>query len=344
MQKKPNALMKAVIPVAGAGTRLRPLTYTQPKPLIPVAGKPIISFIIDQLVAVGVEDFVFIIGYLGEKIKDYVEQNYPQLKKEFVTQERRLGSAHAIWTASEFIKDADELVIFFGDIIVDVDFGKLVYAEHSTLAVRKVKDPREYGVVEYDLEDPEKKGFVKKVVEKPKIPKSNMAMVGFYKIKEVELFVQALDYNISHNVRTKGEFPLTDALMYMIEKGVLFQTIQVDNWYNCGKKEVLLEANSIMLEKKGFASKDLPEYENSIIIPPVSIGRSCRISNSIVGPHVTIGNNARISNTILKDSIIGNYASLNEVVLQKSVIGNDTAITGLKQSLNIGDNTEIDFS
>lgn len=344
MQKNPSALMKAVIPVAGAGTRLRPLTYTQPKPLIPVAGKPIISFIIDQLVAVGVEDFVFIIGYLGEKIKDYVEQHYPNLKKEFVTQERRLGSAHAIWTAQEYLKDASELVIFFGDIIVDVDFSKIVNAKHSTLGVIKVKDPREYGVVEFDFERPENQFFVKKVIEKPKIPKSNMAMVGFYKIKEVDLLLKALDYNISHNVRTKGEFPLTDALMRMIEQGVLFQTFQVDNWYNCGKRDVLLEANSIMLEKKGFASKNLPEYDNSIIIPPVSIGRNCRISNSIIGPHVTIGNNARISNTILKDSIIGNYASLNEVALQKSVIGNDTAITGLKQSLNIGDNTEIDFS
>lgn len=335
--------MKAIIPVAGAGTRLRPLTYTQPKPLIPVAGKPIISFIIDSLVDVGVDDFVFVIGYLGEKIIAYVDQQYPQLKKTFVNQDMRLGSAHAIWTASEHFKQAEEVIIFFGDTIIDVDFRKIIDSPHSTLCVRKVQDPWEYGVVEYDFVEGNTKKVIR-VVEKPKIPKSNMAMVGFYKIKEVALLVDALSHNINQNIRTKGEFPLTDALMRMIENGVNFKTITVDNWYNCGKKDVLLEANSILLNKKGYASEDLPNYQNSIIIPPVSIGRNCRIQNSIIGPHVTIGNNARIENAILKDSIIGNYASIQEVVLLKSVIGNDTAITGLRQSLNIGDNTEIDFS
>lgn len=216
-------------------------------------------------------------------------------------------------------------------------------APYCTLGIQKVKDPREYGVVEFDI-DGEDPSTVIRVVEKPKIPKSNMAMVGFYKIKNVDLLIEALNYNIDHNIRTKGEFPLTDALMRMIEQGIIFKTIQVDNWYNCGKKEVLLEANSILLNKKEFASTDLPTYDNSIIIPPVSIGHNCRIENSIIGPHVTIGDNARINNAILKDSIIGNFASIQEVVLQKSVIGNDTMITGLRQSLNIGDNTEIDFS
>ena len=335
--------MKAVIPVAGAGTRLRPLTYTQPKPLIPVAGKPIISFIIDSLVEVGIDDFVFVIGYLGEKIKDYVERQYPKLNKSFVQQEMRLGSAHALWTARDYIRDAEEIIVFFGDTIVDVDFKKIIASPFSTLGVRKVKDPWDYGVVEYDLEDSQSE-IVKRVIEKPKIPKSNMAMVGFYKIKEVSTFLNALSFNIRNNIRTRGEFPLTDALMRMIEMGVTFHTIQVDNWYNCGKKEVLLEANSILLEKAGYASRDLPPFDNSIIIPPVSIGRNCKIRNSIIGPHVTIGNNANLYESIIKDSIIGNYAALKEVVLQKSVIGNDTSITGLRQSLNIGDNTEIDFS
>jgi len=335
--------MKAIIPVAGAGTRLRPLTYTQPKPLIPVAGKPIISFIIDSLRSVGVDEFIFVIGYLGEKIKDYVEQHYPDLKKTYVTQEMRLGSAHAIWTAREQLRDADEIIVFFGDTIIEVDFKKLMESPYSILGVRKVEDPWEYGVVEFDPEERNPK-VVKKVVEKPKIPKSNLAMVGFYKIKEVSEFMDALSYNIDNNIRTHGEFPLTDALMRMIEQGVEFRTFPVDNWFNCGKKDVLLETNSILLDKGDFANTEHPEYDNAIIIPPVSIGKHCRISNSIIGPHVTIGNNARIANTIVKDSIVGNYASLMEVVLQKSIIGNDTAITGLRQSLNIGDNTEIDFS
>ncbi len=331
--------MKAIIPVAGTGARLRPLTYTQPKPLIPVAGKPIISFIIEQLMAVGIQDFVFVIGYLGEKIKDYVEQTYPQINKVFVHQEERFGSAHALWTAKDAIKTADEVVVFFGDVIIDVDFKKVLELPASCFGVKKVSDPREFGVVEYDEE-----GRVTKVVEKPRIPRSDMAMVGFYKIREVDALLEALDFNISHNIRTNGEFPLTDALMRMIEKGVVFSTIAVDNWFNCGKKEVLLETNAILLDREGYASANLEDFDTSIIIHPVSIGENCQITNSIIGPHVTIGHNAEIQNAIIKDSIIGNYASIKEVILNYSVVGNDTAITGMKHSLNIGDNTEIDFS
>jgi glucose-1-phosphate thymidylyltransferase len=332
--------MKAIIPVAGAGTRLRPLTYTQPKPLIPVAGKPIISYIIDQLIEEGVNEFVFIIGYLGEKIKNYVEQTYPDIQKEFVQQEKRLGSAHAIWVAKDYIKDSSEVVIFFGDIILDFDLKAVLDAPYSVLAVKKVKDPRQFGVVEFDEE-----GRVKKVIEKPKIPKSDMAMVGFYKIKEVDKLISALDFNIQNDIRTAGEFPLTDALMRMIEEGVEFKPFTVDNWFNCGKKEVLLETNAMLLERDSVVgTEDYPVFENTIIIHPVRIGKDCKIANAIIGPHVTIGNNVNIQRAILRNSIIGNYASIKEIILQNSVVGNDAAIIGLRQSLNIGDNTEIDFS
>jgi len=332
--------MKAIIPVAGAGTRLRPLTYTQPKPLIPVGGKPIISYIIDKLVEEGVNDFVFVIGYLGEKIKNYVEHTYPDINKEFVHQEKRLGSAHAIWTAKDYIKDTNEVLIFFGDIILDFNLKEVLEAPHSILAIKKVKDPRQFGVVEYD-----ESGRVKKVVEKPKIPKSDMAMVGFYKIREVDKLISALDFNIKNDIRTAGEFPLTDALMRMIEEGVEFKTYTVDNWFNCGKKEVLLETNAMLLEKDPlFGTEDYPPFENTIIIHPVRIGKNCKISNAIIGPHVTVGNNVKIHRAILRNSIIGNYAAIKEIILQNSVVGNDAAITGLRQSLNIGDNTEIDFS
>lgn len=331
--------MKAIIPVAGVGTRLRPLTYTQPKPLIPVAGKPIIAFIIDQLLSVGIQEFVFVIGYLGEKIRDYVESQYPTLNMQFVEQETREGSGHAIWTAKKTLKNTQEVVIVFGDSIVEIDLKEFINTPHSCLATRKVEDPREFGIVEFD-----ETGIVKKLVEKPTIPKSNTAMVGLYKIKEVPLLLKALNYNIKKNKRTGDEFPLTDALMRMIEKGVIFNTMNVNNWFDCGKIEILLETNAILLDQEGYASANLPLYENSIIINPVSIGKNCTIKNSIIGPHVTIGNNTSVDYSIIKNSIIGNYASIKEVVLQKSVVGNDAGITGLRQSLNIGDNTEIDFS
>lgn len=331
--------MKAIIPVAGAGTQLRPLTYTQPKPLIPVAGKPIISFIVDQLKAAGVVEFVFVLGYLGEKIRDFIEQQYPEIDKTFVEQAQRLGSGHAIWSAREQLRGTDELMIYFGDTIVEMDFDEIMKSPHSCLAIKKVQEPKGFGIVEFDQNH-----LVKRVVEKPKIPMSNMALVGLYKIKEVAQLLDALAHNISNNLRTEGAFHLTDGLMRMLEQGTKFSTCTVSTWYDCGKKEHLLETNALLLDKEGYASDNLPDFDNSIIIHPVSIGKGCRISNSIIGPHATIGTNAVIESSIVRDSIIGNYASLKEVVMKKSVIGNDTSITGFRHSLNIGDNTEIDFS
>lgn len=331
--------MKAVIPVAGAGTRLRPHTYTQPKPLIPVAGKAIISFIIDQLVDCGVTEFVFIIGYLGEKIQNYVEKAYPDLTKEFVVQNSREGSAHAIWTAREAIRGSEDIFIFFGDTIVDVDLKIFLDSPTSCVGIHEVNNPREFGVVEQG-ED----GYLSKVIEKPKIPRSNKAMVGLYRIKEVDQLLDTIANQIESDSQTHGEYQLTDALMGLIEQDVKISAISVNNWFDCGKSEVLLETNAMLLDKEGYASSNLPNFDNTIIIHPVSIGRNCQISNSIIGPHVTIGNNARINYSIVKESIIGNYATIEEVVLQSSLVGSDAAIKGLRQSLNIGDNTEIDFS
>ena len=332
--------MKVVIPVAGAGTRLRPHTYTQPKPLMPVAGKPIIRFIVDKLVEAGLTEFVFVIGYLGDKIRDFIEETYPDLQTEFVYQEDREGSAQAIATARESIEDEDEIVIAFGDTIFDVDLPHMLGCPTSSLGVKKVNDPRDFGVAEVD-----ERGFVTRMVEKPRIPKSNLAMVGLYKILEVPALLRAIDHLIANEQRTVGEFQLTDALQLMLEQGVRFQTIPVDNWYDCGRKEVLLETNAMLLSQAGYATEhpDLPEFENTIFIHPVAIGQNCQLANSIIGPHVTVGDNVTITHSIVKDSIIGDFASLRDVVLKHSVIGSDATVRGMNLSLNIGDNTEIDF-
>lgn len=331
--------MKVIIPVAGVGTRLRPHTYTQPKPLIPVAGKPIISFIIDKLVEAGITDFVFVIGHLGEKIRLYLEKRYPNLNKEFVVQENRLGLGHAIWTARKSLKDVDELFIILGDTIYDTNLDHFIHMDSSCLGVRKVTNPGDFGIAEIN-----DNGKVVRMVEKPKIPKSNMALVGLYKIREVEALVKSLEHIVSKDIRTNDEYQLTDALMLMVEKGINFVPLTINNWYDCGKKEVLLNTNAMLLKKEDFASVDLPSYYNTIIIHPVAIGKNCDISNSIVGPHVTIGDNTVIHHSVVSESIIGNYAKIEEIVLKESVIGNDTSIKGFRQSLNIGDNTEIDFS
>lgn len=331
--------MQAIIPVAGAGTRLRPLTYTQPKVLISVAGKPILSFIIDELVENGITDFILVIGYLGEKIKEFVENNYPDLNVKFVTQDDRHGLGHAIWCAKDAINQEKELIIHLGDTIIDIDMQQIMVEKHSTLCIKKVDDPRAFGVAELDAD-----GFIKAVVEKPSIPKSNMALVGFYFIRETKALIEALEHNIQNDVRTNNEFYLTDALQTMINKGVKFKSYKVESWFDVGKKEILLETNAILLRKFGHKVENRCKCENSIIVPPVQIADGVRITNSIIGPNVSIGENTEINHSIVSNSIIGSFSKLERVVLHSSLIGSDSSVTGLSQSLNIGDNTEIDLS
>jgi glucose-1-phosphate thymidylyltransferase len=295
--------VKAIIPVAGAGTKLRPHTYTQPKALIPIAGKTILSFIVDQLQEAGIREFVFVVGYLGEKIHEYVQHAYPHLTTHFVYQNERQGTGHAVKLAHEIIGN-DEVMVVLGDTICEYDVREIVNSPYNMLGVKKVDDPRVFGVAEMNEDDQ-----VERVVEKPAIPKSNMALVGLYKIKDSHL---------------------------------LFECI--GQWFDCGKKESLLESNATLLKKfGGNTNPNSHQFENTIIIPPVSIGTGCNIKNAIIGPHVSIGSNTTVNYSIIRDSIVGSYTSLYEVVLDNSLIGSDASVKGLSRNLNIGDNTEIDF-
>ena len=330
--------MQAIIPVAGAGTRLRPLTYTQPKVLIAVAGKPILSYIIDNLKKNGVTRFVFVVGYLGEKIREFVQKNYADLDVHFVEQESRDGLGHAIFCAKDLVNMNDELVIQLGDTILEADFKAITSMPTSTLCVKKVEDPRTFGVAELD-ED----GWILNLVEKPMIPKSNMALVGFYYIKETQKLFDALYQNISENKRINNEFYLTDGLQRMLAEGVKFKSYKVEHWFDVGKKDILLETNEILLKRSNDISQKDRKLQNSIVIEPCFIAQNAVIKNSIIGPFVTVGENAELNYSIIKNSIIGNFTRLENVVLNKSLIGSDSMITGLSQSLNIGDNTEIDL-
>ena len=234
--------MKAIIPVAGAGTKLRPLTYTQPKALIPIAGKTILSVIVDQLLEAGVKEFIFVIGYLGEKIQRYIAKTYPDLSYTLVTQNDRRGTGHAIWLTRDAVKD-DEVFIVLGDTICDYNVAEILKSGVSMIGVRKVDDPRSFGVAELNEQDE-----VLKVVEKPLIPKSNMAMVGIYYIKETKAMFEALDQHLSNRIEEEGEYHLTNGLQYMIESGHQFKAFRVNNWFDCGKKEPLLSTNATLLK------------------------------------------------------------------------------------------------
>ena len=225
--------MKAIIPVAGAGTKLRPHTYTQPKALIPIAGKTILSFIVDQLRDAGINEFIFIVGYLGEKIQDYVKQTYPDLTTHFVFQNERQGTGHAIELTKNIVGE-DEVFVVLGDTICEYDVKEVVDSPFSMLGVKKVDDPRNFGVASIDEE-----GFIEQVVEKPSIPKSNMALVGLYKIKETHFLFECLHHLFMQDIKTQGEYNLTDALDCMIKRGANFQSFKVKSWFDCGKKESL---------------------------------------------------------------------------------------------------------
>jgi glucose-1-phosphate thymidylyltransferase len=329
--------MKAIIPVAGAGTKLRPHTYTQPKALIPLAGKTVLSIIVDQLRNAGIQEFIFIVGYLGEKIQDYIKINYLDLQAHFVHQNDRQGIGHALKLTKNIV-NGDEVFIVLGDTICEYDIDAVIKNPFSMIGLKKVDDPRNFGVAELDTNS-----FATHVVEKPQIPKSNQALVGVYKIKESDLLFECLDSNIKQGLRTHGEYNITDALDCMIRKGCKIQSFKVDSWFDCGKRETLLESNVTLLKKFGGSIISSQAYENTVIIQPVRIGKGCNIQNSIIGPNVTIGENTTVESSIIKNSIIGSYSNIFDIVLDYSIIGSDTGIRGETRTLNIGDNTDIDL-
>lgn len=329
--------MKAIILVAGAGTKLRPHTYTQPKALIPLAGKTILSFIIDQLAEGGIREFIFVTGYLGEKIQDFVQKRYSHLNCHFVKQIERKGTGQAVWLTKSLV-NLEEVFIVLGDTICEFDLRKILQSQNSMLGIKKVDDPRNFGVAVLGSGD-----RISQLMEKPQIPKSNMALVGLYKIRETQELFSCLERNIQQGAQSSDEIHLTDALECMIQSGISLRSFRVDNWFDCGRKDKLLESNATLLKKLGSHQSPILPYENSIIITPVSIAEGCNIKNSIIGPNVAIGENTVINYSIIKNSIIGSFSNLLEVVLNSSLIGSDANIRGLTQSLNIGDNTEIDF-
>lgn len=330
--------MKTVIPVAGIGTKLRPHTHTQPKALVPVAGKPILAHIVDSLIDAGQRDFIFIVGYLGDKIESFITERYPSLRTTFVVQEPREGTGHALWLARDHISPDEQMLVILGDTIVDFDIEQVLRSGCHGVGVKKVDDPRSFGVAEINEE-----GWVTRLHEKPNIPKSNMALVGVYYFNTAGDILGTLDDIISAEGKIRDEYNLTDALSQLVQRGAKVRAFQVGNWYDCGNKASLLESNAVLLKRvvsiqPGYA------FNNTIIIPPVSIAPGCDISNSIIGPDVSIGERTIIKSSIISDSIIGSFSQLETAVLNHSVVGSDSYLKGLSQSLNIGDSTEIDFS
>jgi len=323
--------MRAIIPVAGFGSRLRPHTYTLPKVLLNVAGKPILGHIMDKIIRDGFTEATLIVGYLGEQVADYVRSHY-DIKVDIVEQEERKGLAHAIHIARHTMGTGPVLIIL-GDTIFDVDLKPVLAGKHSAIGVKVVEDPRRFGIAE--ISD----GMVTKLVEKPERPTSNHAIVGLYWITRPADLLAAIDVIMRKDLKTKGEFQLTDALEEMRRSGGKISTFTVDGWYDCGKPETLLATNRHLLD----AVPSDVRLPGVVVIPPVFIAPSAKISNSVIGPYATIAEGVQISDSIVRNSIVGEEAKVAMTLLENSIVGGNAAVTGSFKRINIGDSSEIDF-
>lgn len=324
--------IKAIIPVAGVGTRLRPHTHTTPKALIHVAGRPILAHILDDLVRLGVTDIVLVVGHMSEAIRAYVDAHYGHLRRDYVEQSERLGLGHAVRMTRDLVI-GHPVFIVLGDTIFRADFSAVVQGKESAIGVREVEDPRRFGIVET------KDGVATRLVEKPDQPTSNLAIVGVYYFTDSKLLFEALDTLVEKDLRTKGEYQLTDALQIMIERGHRIVPFLVDGWYDCGKTETLLLTNRELLDRANGTATAVPP--GSIVIPPVAIDPSAVIEHSIVGPHASIAARAVVREALVRNSIVNEDAVVEQILLEGSVIGENALVRGNFRHLNVGDSSEV---
>ena len=331
--------MKIVIPLAGYGTRLRPHTYTKPKPLINVAGKPVLGHLLDKLSTLDVSQYIFVVGYLGDQISEYIQEAY-DVPAVFVEQKEMLGQSHAIYLAREHINTPEPVFIVFGDHIFETDFSLIKEPKSdAVIYVKEVDDPRRYGVVMMN-----DKGHIIKFVEKADDPPSNLAIIGLYYINNGKKLVAALDKQINvENKKTKNEYYIADALQYLVDDGMTFLPETVPSWLDCGNPTAVLTANRFLLGSGGMDNSGEVAVRQSIIIPPVRIDPSAVIKQSVIGPNVTISADCEISGSIIRDTIVGESATINDAHLESSLIGRNASVQGKYNAVNVGDSSSISF-
>jgi glucose-1-phosphate thymidylyltransferase len=322
--------MRVVIPVAGSGTRLRPHTYSQPKPLLPVGDRPIIAHVLDPVVKLEPDEVVFVVGYMGERIQEYVEANY-SFKATFITQDKLLGLGYAIDVAVRAVPD-DDLLVLLGDTVVECDLRQFVRAGDNVLGVLPVDDPSRFGIVTV------RDGQVVGLEEKPENPQSNLAIIGLYYFKDVRPLRDALERHVESGRMTRGEIQFTDALQLMLESGFVFVPYEVREWFDCGKKETMLSTNHHLVAVLG----QKPAIPGSTIREPVYIHPSARIVDSTIGPAVSISEGTAVFKSVIRNAIIGRNCHIENATLKDSFIGDDVRISGGSLMANLGDSSEVE--
>lgn len=328
--------LKIVIPTAGFGSRLRPLTWSRPKPLISLAGGTVLDILLNSFRSIPNFDeveFVIILGsWMGEQIPPYITEHYPDWHVDFAVQPEMKGQSDALWCAREFLHGP--MMMSFSDTLLDHDFSFLGEEKAEAVAlVKPVPDPRRFGVAEVDAA-----GRVTRLVEKPQSIENNLAVVGCYYFQEAEDLVGAIETQIERNVALKNEYYLADAINIMLERGLKMRTEKVDAWLDAGTAEALLETNAYFLEH-GRDNSITAQVEESVIIPPVHIHPGARVSASVIGPHVSVGEGASIKGSTVKNSIIGPGTHVTHCMLENSLIGHSVTITGQTGKFNLGDNS-----
>jgi len=323
--------VKVIIPLAGKGTRLRPHTHVTPKPMLKVAGKPVMAYVLDELAKLGnVEQIVYITGHLKETVEKFARSyDFPSV---FVEQEVQDGTAGAIALAREYVDEP--VLIIFVDTIFDADLSLVNTTDADGIIwVKEVEDYQRFGVVVTDDD-----GNMTRIIEKPKEPISKRANIGLYYIRNWKLLFEGLDHVLA-SPPNMGEFFLTDAFQYMIDKGAKIKVVDVAGWYDAGKIDTLLDTNRVMLTK-GHARKPA-SIDGVKIIDPVYIEDDVTLKDSTIGPNVSIGKGSVIEGSELSHAIVGSGARITKSTLTNSLIGDETVLDGLRGEVTVGDHSEV---
>lgn len=331
--------MKIVIPMAGYGTRLRPHTWSKPKPMVSVAGKPVLGHVLDTFSRLpGIDEVIFIVGYLGQQVESYVSRTYPHLSARYIEQRDLLGQSHAIWLARDHLQGP--MLMVFVDTLIEADFTTLPQESSEAVAwVKAVPDPRRFGVAELG-----EGGLVRRLVEKPQDITNNLAVVGVYYFAHSLRLIEAIESQMRRQLQLKGEYFLADAINILLERGLKMRVRPVEVWQDCGKPETLLETNRYLLDHGRDNSADASRWEGIVVVPPVYIDPTAEVEESVIGPHVSIGPACVVRRSLIRDSIVDAGSVIADTSLSASLIGREARVIGRDRSLNVGDSSEIGFA